>query len=237
MDPSAGRFTQKDSFKGMARDPLTLHKYTYGNNSPAYMVDPSGNVSLAAIMTGVSIVAIGATVIATDYFMKRADKGREVYVDFSGMSSQGYSKEILEREIMSSLQAAFGQFGVRFTESKPSAYRKLVFGGGGGGDSGHYGKTYFVSGRVSTDDLIEDSERYITPKNRRNLTSEEVGVAIGNAAAHEAGHTFGVPHIFRPDGPASINQPVTIMDSNMVPQGERAPWASASLDFLRERFQ
>lgn len=112
-----------------------------------------------------------------------------------------------------------------------------MFGGGGGGESGHYGRTYFVSSRVFTDDLIEDGERYISPKNRRNVTSEEMGVAIGIAAAHEEGHTFGAPHIYRPDGPASINQPVTIMDSNIVPQAERAPWAPASLDFLRKRFQ
>jgi hypothetical protein len=40
-----------------------------------------------------------ATTIEACFAMKRVDKGRDVYVDFSGMNPRGYSKEILEQEI------------------------------------------------------------------------------------------------------------------------------------------
>ena len=42
-NPSAGRFTQRDSFAGKNEDPLSLNKYTYCHNNPIRYVDPSGH--------------------------------------------------------------------------------------------------------------------------------------------------------------------------------------------------
>jgi RHS repeat-associated protein len=41
-----GRFTQMDTWMGNDSDPITLHKYLYGDVDPGNMVDPSGNLSL-----------------------------------------------------------------------------------------------------------------------------------------------------------------------------------------------
>lgn len=57
-DPSSGRFTQMDSFDGSRRDPVSLHKYLYGNADPVQYSDPSGNVSLGNFVTAVSVGAI-----------------------------------------------------------------------------------------------------------------------------------------------------------------------------------
>jgi RHS repeat-associated protein len=46
MDPAGGRFTQQDSFLGVASDPASLHKYQYASGNAANDVDPSGNFSL-----------------------------------------------------------------------------------------------------------------------------------------------------------------------------------------------
>lgn len=46
-DQGIGRFTQMDNFQGLMNDPVTLHKYLYGNVDPVNFVDPSGNVGLA----------------------------------------------------------------------------------------------------------------------------------------------------------------------------------------------
>jgi RHS repeat-associated protein len=60
-DPANGRFTQMDSWMGRANDPITLHKYLYGNGDPVNNIDPSGNFSLGEISVGQSIGAILTT--------------------------------------------------------------------------------------------------------------------------------------------------------------------------------
>ncbi|BAS59966.1 YD repeat protein (plasmid) [Leptolyngbya boryana NIES-2135] len=41
-DSSTGRFTRRDTYAGRLYEPLTLHKYIYGNASPVNLVDPTG---------------------------------------------------------------------------------------------------------------------------------------------------------------------------------------------------
>lgn len=43
-----GRFTQMDSWMGNNHDPVTLHKYAYGNADPVTYTDPTGNFGLAS---------------------------------------------------------------------------------------------------------------------------------------------------------------------------------------------
>jgi len=43
-----GRFTQMDTFQGVASDPITLHKYLYASADPVNNIDPSGNFSLVS---------------------------------------------------------------------------------------------------------------------------------------------------------------------------------------------
>ncbi|MEE9426376.1 MAG: polymorphic toxin-type HINT domain-containing protein [Methylococcales bacterium] len=45
----AGRFTQMDTWMGNNADPVTLHKYLYGNVDPVNFIDPSGNFGLTSI--------------------------------------------------------------------------------------------------------------------------------------------------------------------------------------------
>ena len=45
-DPTVGRFTQMDTFAGFEKDPITLHKYLYGNANPINGIDPSGKFTL-----------------------------------------------------------------------------------------------------------------------------------------------------------------------------------------------
>ncbi len=46
MNPSNGRFWTMDSYEGSAFDPLSLHKYLYGNANPVTYVDPTGQMSV-----------------------------------------------------------------------------------------------------------------------------------------------------------------------------------------------
>lgn len=41
-DPSVGRFVNKDPFRGLIRQPLSLNKYAYVRNNPIRFIDPSG---------------------------------------------------------------------------------------------------------------------------------------------------------------------------------------------------
>lgn len=55
-DQSSGRFTQQDTWLGNSQDPITLHKYLYGNADPVNGVDPSGNMTLTMSMGNISIM-------------------------------------------------------------------------------------------------------------------------------------------------------------------------------------
>ncbi len=66
LNPSISRFQSMDSFQGINSDPVTLHKYLYGNGDPGNMIDPSGNTSLAIdVLGGINITGILTTVAIT----------------------------------------------------------------------------------------------------------------------------------------------------------------------------
>ena len=45
-DQSIGRFTRRDTYEGRIFEPITLHKYLYGNANPVSFIDPTGKSSL-----------------------------------------------------------------------------------------------------------------------------------------------------------------------------------------------
>ena len=72
-DQGVGRFTQMDSWMGRSSDPVTLHKYFYGNNDPVLFVDPAGKFAgtLGGQMVaigGVATLGVGASYIAGNVF-------------------------------------------------------------------------------------------------------------------------------------------------------------------------
>lgn len=61
MDPENGRFIRTDSWPGLIRHPITLHKYLYADADPANKIDPSGRMSMASVSIGISInVSLGS---------------------------------------------------------------------------------------------------------------------------------------------------------------------------------
>jgi RHS repeat-associated core domain len=47
-NPGVGRFTRRDTYEGSFEDPITLHKYLYGNANPVSFIDPTGFFSSSA---------------------------------------------------------------------------------------------------------------------------------------------------------------------------------------------
>ena len=56
MNPSVGGFTAMDSYAGSASEPLSLHKYVYGNANPVNYSDPTGNFSLGEIRASFNVL-------------------------------------------------------------------------------------------------------------------------------------------------------------------------------------
>jgi RHS repeat-associated protein len=59
--PEIGTFSQKDRFPGAFDVPMSMHKYSFGFQSPTRFADPDGNVS-AAFATAMSGCIIGAAI-------------------------------------------------------------------------------------------------------------------------------------------------------------------------------
>ena len=53
-DPGIGRFTSEDTYRGNAKDPLSLNLYTYCGNNPIQYYDPSGH-DFQDIMLGMAL--------------------------------------------------------------------------------------------------------------------------------------------------------------------------------------
>ena len=64
LNTNTGRFNRVDPFEGGIQDPVSLHRYLYGNANPVMFVDPSGNVSLASINFAVIQLGIWASRVA-----------------------------------------------------------------------------------------------------------------------------------------------------------------------------
>jgi RHS repeat-associated protein len=48
-DAGTGRFTRRDDYEGRVSEPMTLHKYVYGNANPVNYTDPSGLFSMGDV--------------------------------------------------------------------------------------------------------------------------------------------------------------------------------------------
>jgi RHS repeat-associated protein len=65
MNPSSGRFWTMDSYEGNDSDPLSLHKYLYGNGNPVNVLDPTGqfgDYTIGGLSVGFLIMATLATI-------------------------------------------------------------------------------------------------------------------------------------------------------------------------------
>jgi RHS repeat-associated protein len=114
LDLGVGRFFGRDAFEGDSRQPMTLHDYVYGANSPPNMIDPTGHFfGLAGLLTGLTastgtrlaefagktktaeaVIAFAETmvfsvVLAAQYAMAKNDIGPSSSVGLSFWRSEG----------------------------------------------------------------------------------------------------------------------------------------------------
>uniref|UniRef100_UPI0023DF5DE9 RHS repeat-associated core domain-containing protein n=1 Tax=Argonema antarcticum TaxID=2942763 RepID=UPI0023DF5DE9 len=57
-DPNVGRFPSVDPFEGMQKEPMSRHRYLYGNANPVSYTDPSGLFTLTDVMSGPTLGGI-----------------------------------------------------------------------------------------------------------------------------------------------------------------------------------
>lgn len=56
MDPAGGRFVTMDRYAGSIFDPVSLHKYLYGNGNPVMYRDPTGYWSMPNVIGSMGII-------------------------------------------------------------------------------------------------------------------------------------------------------------------------------------
>jgi RHS repeat-associated protein len=64
-DLQSGRFLSTDPFEGWQENPVSRHRYLYGNNNPIMFIDPSGKTSLADLISGLTTQEILAGLAVT----------------------------------------------------------------------------------------------------------------------------------------------------------------------------
>lgn len=77
--PRIGRFLTTDPIEGFVIEPITLHRYVYGNANPVNLIDPSGTICINEMLTTVEIIIQINTVSGGKPIKKRdcwADKKR-----------------------------------------------------------------------------------------------------------------------------------------------------------------
>jgi RHS repeat-associated protein len=57
-DQGVGRFTQQDTYMGNSSDPVSLHKYIYGNADPVRYTDPSGKFGITGAMATNTMIGV-----------------------------------------------------------------------------------------------------------------------------------------------------------------------------------
>lgn len=85
-----------DKYPGRLNDPASLHKYLYTHANPINGVDPSGNVTLAQVMTAVTITAVLANTAVTSYNLYTGkitlkDAAIDIAIGFAISAGAGYS--------------------------------------------------------------------------------------------------------------------------------------------------
>ena len=84
-DQGVGRFTGMDTWMGRSQDPVTLHKYLYGNLDPINTTDPTGQFGITSAVTAVSVTATLVGVGFTSFDITTALLGGDVTAPEVGM--------------------------------------------------------------------------------------------------------------------------------------------------------
>ncbi len=74
-NPSLGRFHTMDTWMGRQFEPVTLHKYLYGNANPVMYSDPTGNLSLLEQVSVLTITTFALNSLTTAYSLHQITKG------------------------------------------------------------------------------------------------------------------------------------------------------------------
>ena len=236
MDPKAARFTQQDSFAGRARRPETLNKYDYANSNPILYCDPSGHEGLFSLSASIKVTAILLVTAVSAYAAleggKRFDKRKDVYLDFSQMDIRYRDNAAVRAGVVGTLENALGPFGIKFhLTPQGMTSRRVTFGGS---DEDALGKNWWLFSSVYTTDITKVADYDAFHDYHQALASTaQLGAAIGNIAAHEVGHSYGLHDNRIADG----ELPQYIMDTEAGISLNPLPWSPKDAGYLAEHFR
>jgi RHS repeat-associated protein len=76
MDPVVGRMLGMDPFSGFSASPHSLHKYAFNHQDPVNRIDPSGMISVGAVITaGMNVVSASVARVGVSFAASKAAGG------------------------------------------------------------------------------------------------------------------------------------------------------------------
>jgi RHS repeat-associated protein len=85
-DSSTGRFASTDPFEGRQEQPVSRHRYIYGNDNPVVYSDPSGLISMSDV--AITMYLLGITASSTQAVLGLAIGGLTGFTQWDGYYAQ-----------------------------------------------------------------------------------------------------------------------------------------------------
>ncbi len=77
--PTSSRFLTRDTYDGVAGNPITQNHYLYANANPLMYTDPSGNMSMLGLTAGIAIRGILSATIRSAPILARSSRKMKIW--------------------------------------------------------------------------------------------------------------------------------------------------------------
>jgi RHS repeat-associated protein len=109
-DPGVGRFISKDPFSGLVEMPSSLNRYSYAQNNPVMLNDPTGKVAfVAAIPVAFKAAGLIAAFVGLEAMKEQLVHGKATPEQVAEESAKALGKSVVKHEVAETVAGTVGE--------------------------------------------------------------------------------------------------------------------------------